>query len=406
MITKQAIRDRLESIDRNLQVAIQSGSTLYPVTSKIDRLSINHKPDNLFDTALNMAFDAARKSSGTGAKGATDSAPQPLSLDERTALGNLQTLVLKARDARGQSANDDTAFFNKRELELVLPGLLREEYSVLSAISTLPNDNRMLPDGYRYWTQRGIKGNGQAKLFRESMLEVPQITLTRTEESFKKHRIIIGYGENLYEKIAGGIVGIDMMAEKLTIAVRALAEYLNYLLYFGDDDVKLYGALTHPDIEKVSIGTAISRATSAETLATQLKKYIRETKYATEGVFGQYDQFIVSEEVRDVLLDLKLPVIYGQAGGGLSVLEELEKTLRLRIVAVPEFSASGPGGLHYGMLLRGGNRSISVSYGTPMQVDVSPNMHVKQFALVQEIGDMRAFYPRNAKILLLDYEQD
>lgn len=308
---------------------------------------------------------------------------------------------------------DDTSYYLKHELQYIMPGILHEARSRLSAFDLFPKSPVLLPPGAQYTTQRGVKAFGEAKLVGAGMKEVPKITLQRQDEDYKSHMIVVGYELNefdlLAENYASAITGINRRFELQHACGRALAELANELLLFGDDSVKLYSATSHPDAEKVTTPFVLSRSSDPATVYAFFSKFLRETKEASSRVFGDFNVFAMTQHVHGCLMELRLPVTYGTGGGGVRVLDELRLNFPTTSfdVIVDEFYQRGPASSHMCMAasLNSGIYSPRVSYSDPIVLDISPNASTEAFAFVQMIGDIQMPYPKNVRILNVQYTE-
>lgn len=297
-------------------------------------------------------------------------------------------------------ATDDTSFWNKGDLEVVVPGFLTELMSELQSFRLFPNDGVMLPPGAKYMTYKGIKSHASAMLYKENMKNIPEVTLTQSEESFKQHHIISGFSHTIFESAADDFTKINTMFYKQQAAARAILELADELLFFGDDDTKLYSILNHPKIEKISSSVVISPSSDPEEVLAYFVAMLEDKVNETDEVFGDYKTVVFSRQVYTTLDGLYLPVnIMG------SVLAKLrQKYPTITFTYANRMKATGPGGTDICLMLPGSGDWSTSHSATPTMLNLEDNAFSKSFAMIYTIGDLRIFYPDKFRQLFLDFE--
>lgn len=171
--------------------------------------------------------------------------------------------IMTVLDAAG------SAFFS-RELEHIK----KESYDVLYADLTydkvFPVDSEANP-GATHVTYHTYDHRGMAIVVNNYAKDLPRVDVDGEETTVPVKTIGAAFGYTIDEINASKMVGKKLDRRRAMAARRAIEEKFNAVTWLGDDEAKLYGVMTHPNIPTGNAPNPGAGTTWASKTAAQIR---------------------------------------------------------------------------------------------------------------------------------------
>ena len=163
-----------------------------------------------------------------------------------------------------QIREDADGIFLARELDYVKARAYDVKYTALSGMQVVPvvTDTPSWAETitYRMWDQVGM-----AKIIANYADDLPRVDVFGKEFSSPIRTLGDAYGYNLQEIEAARGTGKPLDAMKARVARNMIDRKLNNIIWTGDEDSGLQGAITHPNITHEAVADGASGDTSWDT---------------------------------------------------------------------------------------------------------------------------------------------
>lgn len=157
------------------------------------------------------------------------------------------------RQADGTLIREDAdGIFLARELDYVKSRAYDVKYATLSGMRVIPvatdTPNWAETITYRMWDEVGM-----AKIIANYADDLPRVDVFGKEYSSRVRTLGDAYGYNLQEIEAARGVGKPLDSMKSRVARNMIDRKLNQIIWTGDEDSGLQGAITHPNITRAPV---------------------------------------------------------------------------------------------------------------------------------------------------------
>lgn len=169
---------------------------------------------------------------------------------------------------------DSAGAFFARELEQIDPVVLRDKYKKLN--SMVPGNFNVtlgaVRPGARTLTLRRLSQHGKAKIIRNDDTQIPNVAISRKEQSFKVIYGAIGQSWNIWDEQSADFASVDLASEFGMVSERALGQFLNDINFNGDIPSNVFGILTNPEMARFHTSTPFTSASTADDILAALNR--------------------------------------------------------------------------------------------------------------------------------------
>lgn len=194
--------------------------------------------------------------------------------------------VVSRMDASIASANpglrgDSGAFF-ARQLEVILPEVLRTPRAPLDGFRIVPIGTSLPPGADTYIAQHYDEA-GRAKLISNWADDLPSVELNAAEDAFRCASYGVSAQWSLQDIAAAQLAGRSISSEKMSIAIRAIEEMFHNVLWDGDAKAGLHGLLTYQHIPKSVLAQNIADLGTPDAMIAALNEPMHRINKRTHG---------------------------------------------------------------------------------------------------------------------------
>ena len=172
-----------------------------------------------------------------------------------------------------------------RDFEHIYEEILQEERRPLNYKLLWRMDTRV-PLGARTYTVRRRLGQGEAVYYRGGGQEIPKVSGSYVEETFKVGYIVSAVETNYFDAISNDFARRNEFADQSRDAIRFIEERINRTAFFGEKAAGIYGFLDYPSLaKKVSTVPFSSDAGSPQAILDALNETVNFAREASGGTF-------------------------------------------------------------------------------------------------------------------------
>jgi len=183
-----------------------------------------------------------------------------------------------------------------RQASLIEPTVYAMRYQEIQYASLIPVDTSA-PEWIQSVTYFSMDGVGQAQWFHGNASDVPKVELTREKFETGVSMAAIGYGYTLEEVGTAQLLGMNLSADKATLARRVAEEKIDQIA-FGGDALKGFTGLVNASTPTATTAPADGTG-SATTFASKTPDQIlRDINGQLTGIFTG----TLGAEIADTLL--------------------------------------------------------------------------------------------------------
>lgn len=244
----------------------------------------------------------------------------------------LQSKVSR-KDAFGGNAG---AF--PRDFEHIYAEVLEEKRRPLNWTRMVRTDGRV-PLGAKTHTVRRRLGQGEAQIWRGGEA-VPVVSGSRVEETFGIIYIVAAVETNYFELLSDSFQGRNNFADDSRMAVRAINERINRVMFGGDVATQVYGILNYPHLAKSVGSVPITSASSATEIRAELNRIANFPRQASGGTFD-INRMAMSIRSRDYVMQTQASAASDRSIGALFLDGHESLT---SIEGIQELQGVGPAG--------------------------------------------------------------
>lgn len=182
--------------------------------------------------------------------------------------------VVNPIDGSSSLRADSAGAFFARELEQISPEILRDKYGKLNSM-VAGNFNVTLGavrPGARKLTLRRLSQHGKAKTIRNDDSAIPNVGISRKEQSFKVVYGAVGQTWNIWDQDSADFANLDLAGEFGLASERVLGQWLNEINFNGDVPSEVYGILNNPEMARFHSGTPFTSASTPEDILAALNR--------------------------------------------------------------------------------------------------------------------------------------
>lgn len=188
-----------------------------------------------------------------------------------------------------------------KELEHVYSEVLREQFPPQSAFEAFEMD-QSVPEGARTHTIRRRSRQGDVRVYRGNSKDIPNVSLTQDEETFKVQHYITGIELDFFEQKSNSFAGTNVRRDLEDTGKQALLEFANDATWHGLPEYGLPGVLNYPYSPKMVSAVTFSRSTNPEKMYRTLNRMANANSYTSKNVYSP-NRLLTSKQVRDILYE-------------------------------------------------------------------------------------------------------
>jgi len=183
-----------------------------------------------------------------------------------------------------------------RQASLIEPTVYAMRYQEIQYASLIPVDTSA-PEWIQSVTYFSMDGVGQAQWFHGNANDVPKVELTREKFETGVSMAAIGYGYTLEELGTAQLLGMNLSADKATLARRSAEEKIDQIA-FGGDALKGFTGLVNASTPTATTAPADGTGSATTFVSKTPDQILRDINGQLTGIFTG----TLGAEIADTLL--------------------------------------------------------------------------------------------------------
>lgn len=272
---------------------------------------------------------------------------------------------------KDSTMSEARAYHLAKDLEFEYGEVLAEMYEPKSALRLFSQDTRPRPGAKTHSVKFKTHG-GQARYFRANANDQGGVSVGIRKQEFPIHPIVTSIEFNYFDLLSDSFAGTSLRDDLEDAAREVMNDFLNQKVWYGDEDMGVYGVLNYPWLPKLASSIVIQDATSADSILLWLHGIANYAAQASNETAAP-NRMVMSTRMRDYLGTRKRTTTSDE-----TILEAFlrNNSYISSIDTAPEIQGAGAGGTDIVLLDRAGDRT-SVANVVPQGFTMLP---------IQQIG--------------------
>ena len=194
----------------------------------------------------------------------------------------LRRYALDRQDAAPTFA-PGASFHLNRELEHSLNEVLREKYEPMNSFRLFTADTSTPPGATSVHAAR-LHDYGEAGFYRRGK-PIPMVGNNKQDQAWPVRYAVAGFGYSLFERLSSDFANSNMVAENMRTCREILMRFVNWVNWFGNEAVGMYGITNSPYMPRYISSVAFNDTSSPIDILNALLDAASYPETASKGTY-------------------------------------------------------------------------------------------------------------------------